>query len=370
MKRVTKVIILIIISFALQSVVLIYINNFYRSNKKVTYNWINTPSKKKADVKVDISKNAHNIQVSSTGKFVSYYLENSIHVKELDTNKDNSIKLEAPVSDIDVNWRIDDDKLMVIEKKYSAIRVYTYDPKENQLNKSRDIYNKWESYNIGSKFRVTGIEQNNKNTLIYLKLTQNGSENYSFLKKFDITNDIKAIHLPIHNIGNYYIFKSENKIIFEDEVEKKIYMAYEIGTDEWNTEPLKVSEVSGLKLLGVDDNGIVYAGKLVNNKINSIYTCNISTGVAEGTASKKVNKSVAVKRNWKNILLEEQVDSNHIYISDIGDMYIIDNVNKKVINVKTGNKIAFKGEYRCMFGDSMGGGIISLDGNKLIEIAI
>lgn len=370
MRKITKVIILIIISFTLQSVVLICIDNFYRSNKNVTYKWANAPSKKKSSVQVDISKDARNIEVSSTGKFVSYYLNNSIHVKEIDTNKDNIIKLGVPISDASISWRINDDKLMVITKKYSELRVYTYDPKENQLHKNLDASNEWKAYSVPSNYRINGIEQNNKNTLIYLKITQNASKSYSFLKKFDISNGIKAMDLPIHNIGSYYIFKSENKVVFEDEVEKKIYMAHEVSKDHWKTEPLKVSEVNGLKLLGVDDNGVVYAGKLINNKISTIYTCNISTGVAEGTSNKKVNKSVEVKRNWNKMLLEEEIDPKNIYISDLGDVYIIDNVNKKVLNVKSGKKTSFKGNYVCMFGDNMDGGVISLDENKLVETAI
>ncbi|WP_234117425.1 hypothetical protein [Clostridium hydrogenum] len=367
MKRVTKVIILIIISFALQSIVLICINNFYRSNKKVTYKWADTSSKKKSSVQVDISMDARNIEVSSTGKFVSYYLGDSIHVKDINKNKDNIIKLDVPISNASISWRIDDDKLMVITKKYSGLRVYTYDPKENQLYKNRDANNEWKLYPIESGYKVTGIEQNNKNTLIYLKLTKNDSKNYSFLKTFDITNEINGINLPIHNIGNYYIFKAENKVVFEDEVDKKIYMASnKIGTHEWHMKPLKIQGVTGLKLLAVDDNGIVYVGKLINNKISTVYTCNISTRTSEGNS----NKVEQLNGSWNRVLLEENVDAKHIYISDIGDMYIIDNVNKKVINVKTGKEIAFKGEYKCMFGDSMGGGIISLDGNKLIEIEI
>lgn len=367
MKRVTKVIILIIISFALQSIVLICINNFYRSNKKVTYKWADEPSKKKSSVQVDISMDARNIEVSSTGKFVSYYLGDSIHVKEINKNKDNIIKLGVPISDATISWRIDDDKLMVIEKIYSKIKVFTYDPRENKLNSDLDMSNEAGAYPIGTRYNITGIQQNNKNTLIYLKLTQKGSRDYSFLKKLDISYGIKAIDLPIHNIGNYYIFKAENKVVFEDEVDKKIYMASnKIGTDEWHMEPLKIQGVTGLKLLAVDDNGIVYVGKLINNKIITVYTCNISTGISE----EKSNKLEQFNGRWNRVLLEENIDAKHIYISDIGDMYIIDNVNKKVMNVKTGKKIAFKGEYKCMFGDSMGGGIISLDGNKLIEIAI
>lgn len=362
MKRVTKVIIWILISLVLQSAVLLYFNNFYRSNKKITYNRVDIPSEKKNNIKASIPKEAYNIEASSTGKFVSYYLKSSIHIITMDTNKDNAIKLEVPVSDTNISWRSSDDKLMVIEKSNSKIKIYTYDPKENKLDRDLNMKNEAESYPFGSNYKVTGIQQNNKNTLIYLKATQKGSKNYSFLKKLDISTGIDTMELPIHNVGNYYIFKSENKVIFEDEVDRKIYMT----PDKGRTQPLQIPGVTGLKLLGVDDNGIVYVGKLINGKISSIYTHDISTGKVEGSA----NATAALKGDWNKTALKSEVDSKHIYVSDLGDVYTIDNEKRTALNIKNGKKISFKGTYISMFGDNTGGGIISLNGGKIIETMI
>lgn len=362
MKRVTKVIIWMLISLVLQFAVLLYFNNFYKVNKKITYNRVDMPSKKKSNINADIPKEAYNIQVSSTGKFVSYYLKNSIHVITMDINKDNAIKLDVPSFDTSISWRSSDDKLMVIEKKNTRIKVYTYDPKENKLDRNLNMQNEAKSYPVGSVYKITGIQQNNKNTLIYLKVTQNGSKNYSFLKKLDISTGIDTMELPIHNIGNYYIFKSENKLVFEDEVDKKIYMT----SDKGRTQPLKIQGVIGLKLLGVDDNGIVYVGKLINGRINEIYARDISTGSAEGSSS----KTVVLKGNWSKIALKFEVDSKHIYVSDLGDIYIIDNKKGTALNIKSGKKVSFKGNYVCMFGDNADGGIISLGDGKIIETVI
>ncbi|MCD2346362.1 hypothetical protein [Clostridium guangxiense] len=369
MKKVTKVIIWVLISLAIQSVVLLYFNNFYTRDKKITYKRIDVPSEKKTNVKADIPYDARNIEASSTGKFVSYYLKNSIHVITMKDNKDNVIKLNVPIENVSINWMSSDDKLMVIERKNADIKVSTYDPKEtkeNKLIKNLDVNNEWKSYPINSNYKITGIQQNNKNTLIYLKITENGSKNYSFLKKLDISTGIKKMDLPIHNIGNYYIFKAENVVVFEDEVDKKIYAAHEVKKDVWRTQPLQIQGVTGLKLLYVDDNGIVYVGKFVNGKINAIYTCDISTGKAEGSS----NKITAVKGNWNKITLKTKVDSKHIYVSDLGDIYTVDNEKGIILNIKTGKRFSFKGTYVCMFGDSTGGGIISLSDGKIIETVI
>ncbi|MFL0252706.1 hypothetical protein ACJDT4_20020 [Clostridium neuense] len=369
MKRITKIIIWILISLTLQSAVLLYFNNF-RVNKKVTYKKIDIPARKKSDMKVSIPSGAYNIKVSSTGKFVSYYLKNSIHVIEMDTGKDNSINLEVPVADTSISWRASDDKLMVIERKYSSIKVYTYSPKENNMKRNLNMKNEAEAYPVGSSYRITGIEQNNKNTLIYLKVTQNGSGNYSLLKKLDISTGIKELQLPIHNIGNYYIFKSENTIVFEDEVDKKVYMRSNNGYNQ----KLQVPQVTNSKLLGVDDNGMVYIGKLVNNKVSQVYTCNISTGNAEGTggsnSEKKAHMLNTFKGNWSTISLKESIQPKNIYVSDTGGLYTIDSQKGVVSNVKTAKKYSFKGTYVCMFGDNSDGGIISLSDGKIIETMI
>lgn len=368
MKRIIKIIIWMLISFMIQSSVLLYFSSYYRSSKSMNYKWNSIPNKKKSNIKVSIPDGAKNINISSTGKFASYYLENSIHVVEMNTNKDNTMELDVPASDTSISWRASDDKLMVIEKKHSEIKVYTYDPKENKLTRDFDMNNEARSYMVGNNYKITGIQQNDINTLIYLKVTKNNSQNYSFLKALDISNDIKPMNLPIHNIGNYCVFKAENTVVFEDEVDKKIYMASnKAGTDEWPTEPLRIPGVTGLKLLGVDDKGMVYVGKLINNKISTIYTCNISTGTAGNNYTKKTETFMG---KWNRVLLKEQVESTKVYISDVGDIYTIDDTNEKVLNVKTGKETSFSGSYICMFGDSMSGGIISLKGNKLIETII
>lgn len=366
MKKITKVIIWILISLALQSAVLLYFNNFYTRNKRMTYKRIDVPSKKKTNVKADIPSDAQNIEASSTGKFISYYLKNSIHVISMKDNEDNAIKLNVPIANASISWMSSDDKLMVIERKNASIKVSTYNPKESKLINNLDINNEWQSYPIGRNYKITGIQQNNKNTLIYLKITQNGSKNHSLLKKLDISNKIKEMNLPIHNIGNYYIFKAENVVIFEDEVDKKIYAAHEVKEDVWRTQPLQLPGVNGLKLLGVDDNGIVYAGKLINGKISAIYTQDISTGNVEGSA----NKTEELKGNWKKTALKSEVDLKHIYVSDLGDVYTIDNEKGTALNIKTGKKVSFKGNYVCMFGDNADGGIISLSDGKVIETVI
>lgn len=368
MKRITKVIIWILISLTLQSAVLLYFNNFYTRQKKIVYKREDIPSKKRIDVKASIPKEARNIESSSTGKFVSYCLKNSIHVISMKNNKDNAIKLNVPTANANISWMSSDDKLMVIERKNANIKVSTYDPIENKLNKDLDFQNEWKPYPISSKYKISGIQQNNKNTLIYLKITEKGSKNYSFLRKLDISTGIKEMDLPIHNIGNYYIFKSENVVVFEDEVDKKIYASHEdkVKKDEWHTQPLQISGVTGLKLLGVDDNGIVYVGKIINDKINAIYTRDISTGNVEGSA----NKTEELKGNWSKITLKNEVDSKKIYISDLGDIYTIDNEKGTALNIKTDKKVPFKGSYVCMFGDNSDGGIISLSDGKIIETMI
>lgn len=362
MKRITKVIIWMLISLVVQSAVLLYFNNFYTRQKKIVYKREDISSKKKIDVKADIPKEAQNIEVSSTGKFISYYLQNSIHVISMKNNKDNTIKLNVPIASANISWLSSDDKLMVIERRSGNIKVSTYDPIENKLNNDLSYENEWKSYPVGSNYKVTGIEQNNKNTLIYLKITQNGSKNYSFLRKLDISTGIKEMDLPIHNIGNYYIFKSENKVVFEDEVDKKIYMK----PDKGSTKPLQIPGVTGLKLLYVDDNGIVYVGKLINGKINAIYTRDISTGNVEGSG----NKTEGLKYNWKKTALKSEVDSKYIYVSELGDIYTIDNEKGMALNIKNGKKISFKGKYISMFGDNTYGGIVSLSDGKIIETMI
>lgn len=358
MKRIRILIIGMAVSLVLQSLVLFHFDS-YGGNKKIIYTEDNVIDKKKTNIEVPIPKGAFNIKASPTGKFVVYYLKDSVHVMQLSSGKDNIIKLKALPDNINVSWRSDDDRLMIIEEIGSKISVYNYSPENNYIDRNLTLNNQAKSYNVGHDYKVSDIEQDNKNTLIYLKLTQKGAKDYSIIKTLDISNGMDGLGLPIHNIGDFYIYKDETKVVSEDEVDKKLYLTL----SNRRTVRLPIEGVKYCKLLGVDNSGGIYAGEVNDDKIKNIYKGDLQAGDVTGRVC---------NINWNRVTLKNAVYAKNIYISDVGDMYIIDNIRHQALNIKDKKSISYKGDYVGMYGDSIDGGILGLDKDKgkLIETTI
>lgn len=386
MRKLRNLIIWIIISIIVQTSVLYYFDKYhFRNATDVTYKVQKAPEKKDKVVSVSIPKDAKNITPSYTGKYAYYYSENSIYVVNMATGKSNAIKLSDGI-DIDnvcVDWCSTNDSLVVIEldKDDLSFKMYTYYPDTNNKEQNRDSNNKQQTYSLGRN-AILSMKQNNVTTLIYIESAYSKDSEKRYISTLDTTMGVKPMGLSIKNIGDYYLFKAENKIVYEDEVDKKVYIS-EQDKDRENTQTqtVKIDGVDQYKLISVYDK-YAYIGKLVDGKISTIYYASIASQNPENSTDYNSSKNSGIKSSnifkkrisqedeftadWQQINLSSPVQAKDISISaNTGDMYIIDNLKGNVENIKTKKKTKFDGVYKGMSDDDVFS--FDSDNGKLIE---
>lgn len=371
MRKLRNVIIWIIISVILQTGVLFYFNNYYfKESTDIKYKVVENINTKNKNLSITIPKDASNISVSGSGKYAYYYSGNEVHVVNITNGQDNTVKFDVDISNVYIGWRDDnDDVLVIFEKDYSEFKVYTYDPAKNTKNVNRDANNEIRSYHIDSSKKILSFVPNNISTLIYLKegVSQNSLKKYIY--KLDLSYGINQMDLPIHNIGDYYVFKDEDTLVYEDEVDKKVYMTDKKG----NTKRVSIPGVDQYKLLNVDNDGNCYIGSIVNDKINKIYYASMRTKDNSGNNNIKSSNLYnnqnsygdSFSPTWSEISLAEPLEAKDIYLSKYGDIYVIDNLKGEVKNLKNKKKTQYDGDYVSISNTS----IVSFnsDSGKLIE---
>lgn len=388
MRKLRNLIIWIIISIIVQTSVLYYFDKYhFRNATDVTYKVQKAPEKKDKVVSVSIPKDAKNITPSYTGKYAYYYSGNSIYVVNMATGKSNAIKLSDGI-DIDnvcVDWCSTNDSIVMLEldKDDLSFKMYTYYPDADRKEINQDSNNKQQTYPLGRN-AILSMKQNNVTTLIYIESAYSKDSEKRYISTLDTTMGVKPMGLPIKNIGNYYLFKAENKIVYEDEVDKKVYISNQDKDREYTqTQTVKIDGVEQYKLISVYDK-YAYIGKLVDGKISTIYYASIASQNPEDNTDEdsSSNKSSRIKSSdilgkrvtqnddftadWQQINLSSPVEAKDISISaNTGDMYIIDNLKGNVENIKTKKKTKFEGVYKGMSDDD----VFSLDSDngKLIE---
>lgn len=377
MKKVRNVIIWVIVSVIVQTGILYYFNNYYfGSTTKVVGKQIQNTTKKINNISVSIPKDAAQIQISQSGKYAYYYSQNQYYVANMLDGKINKIDLDVDSTNVGLCWLIDRDAIMILEKDGSQFQAYTYNPVTNSKELNRDANDEMQKYNLGYNLKFIDIKQNNISTHTFIKVATSKESLSRYIYRLDISNGLEKMDLPIHNIGDYYIFKPEDKLVYEDEIDKKVYVTYK----NQETQPIHIDGVDQCKLLGIDNtNGYVYIGKLENGSITTIYYASLKSEDTTDSISSnnniKSSNSIRKKKTtysndsfnptWSEFNLSETVTPDNIYVSPYGDIYTIDNLKGVIKNEKTNKKVTYDGKYFGMSDDD----VISFnqDTGKLIE---
>lgn len=368
MRKLRNLIIWIIISIIVQTGVLYYFDKYHFKNATdVTYKVVKEPEKKDVAISVSIPKDASNITPSYTGKYAYYYSGNSIYVVNMSTGKSNAIKLGVDINNVCVDWSSTKDSILMLELNSNnlSFKVYTYYPDTDSKEENRDAENTTRIYDLGRRSMLS-MKQNNISTLIYIKSANSKTSTNRYISSLDITTGLTQMDLPVKNIGDYYIFKSEDKLVYEDEVDKKIYISKQNRkTMDVTSQKVQIDGVDNCKLISVYDK-YMYVGKLVDGKISTIYYASIASQNPQNDDSsessntikrnkivpKRVEQSEDFTADWQQINLSTPVQPKNISVSpNTGSMYTIDNLKGKVENIKTKKKTQFDGSFVGMSDD-------------------
>lgn len=329
MIKLRKILVWIIMSLTLQTSILFYLNKFYLAEEyKITFIQEEKEVYKEAVKEVNIPKTGKNIKLSPSGKYAYYLLENIPHIINLADNKDNVVNLEYDINNYFFKWHDFDDKLIITEriksKKNDEIKLYIYDAKDNKKQEALDYNNVSRFYKLpGKNMNVRDIRLNTLNTIIYVKSEkENGS---TYINRLDVSDGMHELPIKNINIGNFFVLKEKDEVVFEDRSNKNIYI-----TNKGKTEEIKISAESKSILLNIDKDDNIYVGEIENNMVKAIFYNNQNDG------------------EWKKIELTELIGKDSIYIFNPKEIYTVNSIENTVTNITNGKKKSFEGTFLDM----------------------
>ena len=322
-------------SIILQLSGLLYINNYFLSNNS-DFKISKVVNNKKANASVYIPEGAQNINVSYNGRYIAYYDKDVLKVISTITGEVKTIEFNKGVKVSYYKWLSDRNRLLIAEKHTSnsgnkfELAYYDVDKGSKDVIKELTLADK--------KAEVTEIEASPLTNIIYIKITLNGNRNSIYW--LNIMSDIAKIDTKTNVIGNIRLIPHEDKLVYEDSINNKIYI-----TKEKNN--LNINGVLKPSLISVDNNDNIYIGSVVNKGINKLYY-----GALDQDPS-----------TFKVIDLGREVSKNDIYVSMVGTIYVNDNFKGVVKDISTGKEYIYPGTFVQIYE----GGIVSLSESKVLK---
>ena len=352
-KRLIALFIAIIISIIGQTGVILFVRSHYLDkNLNVEFKDVTTNMKTDDTKKVTIPENIASVIPSNNGRYLLYVIGKEAHIVNFEDGSDVTLE-KAIIKDGDKNkktmekiivngdntnfcWHDIEEKLVISqtnEDDVLGLRMYSYNPKVGNVERALDYENQERTYDVSDyEQRVKNIRLNNAATSIYLKLaTQDRSNIY----RLDISYGIRKLELMSNNIGNYAILKSLDSIVYEEANKGNLYIS-----DKSVSKLIKINGLNEIKLLGIDNN-LLYVAEMEKGLVKSIYSADLSDGY---------NSDSAI---WNKINLDTPTVIENISISRLGNLYYNDNEKRTVINLKTGSKTKYKGEFIGVYKDKL-----------------
>ncbi|HEY8891880.1 MAG TPA: hypothetical protein VIM70_16700 [Clostridium sp.] len=331
MKKVyKKMIMCIIISLIIQISGLFYLNNFLLTSNGNVKSQKVTDSNKASVSKVKVPTDATKINVSYDASYVSYFLNDELNVVNTTTGKSVNVSSSDGVKISFYKWLPDRNRMLIVETSDRNLSLSYYDVTQSQKSKVTDILM------VSSESFVQDIEASPLTNVIYIKV-KNGYKNYS-IYWVDIMKSIKKIYTQSKYIGNIQVLPHEDKMLYEDLNNNKIYGT---GSDQ----ALSFIDSTKSSLLAIDNNDMAYVGDVdSNDNIDKIYY-----GTLNG--------------DWKSIPLSTPVNKANLLVTTSGKIYVNDVTKSTLKEVQTGKQTTYKGTFLQLYS----AGITSLSDGNLVK---
>lgn len=334
MKVLKKILICIIISVIVQMGGFFYLNNYFlTSNTAIKSKKVVDSSNETSVTQVNVPNNAKTINVSYDGKYIAYYLNDVLYIVNTKTGKSVNVGFPEGVKVSFFKWLPDRNRVLIAEKENGNLSLSYYDVDKAQKNNITKLAMD------SSIAEVNDIEAAPLPNVIYIKLSNGVKSNTIYF--IDIMKAIKRINTKTNNIGNIEVVPHEDKMVYEDLTNNKVYAT---GINN------ALSFIGSTKscLLDIASNDQVYIGDVdSNNNIDKIYF-----GTLKDSTS-----------SWQILQLNTPVGKDNLFVTASGKVYINDNLKGTVTEFQTGKKTAYKGVFLQSYND----GIASLSDGILVK---
>ena len=328
-KRIKIICIFGLVSFILQTGVLLILNNkvfegFADDNSGSAKNIADASKaekqeelnkKEQADKrecnKVDISNNAKNISIARSNKYIAYVEDHKICY--IDTKSNSRKTIDGVVAQY-YKWTSDDNIIITAQNQNyrNRIDIYLYNVSENNLKILQQIKLK------SGESKVEQIVCSPFKNIFFIKIK---NDDVDKLYKLNIKEEIEPVETVTKNISSMAVIPHEDKIIYKSDALSKFYITYCDTKLKFNTENQMV-------LLGVDEQDRIYVAEKDNedDNITSIYYG-------------RMNDAVDL---WNKIAVNKKMSIDNIIVSDDA-IYYVDKEKPAIVNLENNKETKFKG---------------------------
>jgi hypothetical protein len=341
MKIFKRIAIWVMVSIAIQMSGFYYINKYYLSdetNIKVSKLQKNTDTAKSAEVAVPFG--VQNINASYNGKYVAYDDSGVLNIVDMSTGEKKTLDFDSGVEVSCYKWLSDRNRMLIAEKHTTSsgisFELAYYDVDKDTKEKIEDLA--W----TGKSAEVSAIEASPLTNVIFIKIALNDEQ--STIYWMNIMADKKKISTVTSSIGNISIVPHEDKLLYENTANNKVYMT-------GSKSALSVGTTGKAVLLSIDNNDNAYLGELAD----------------DGTISRVYyGQTSAASSTYSVIELGKAVSRDAILVSSEGKIYINDNFTGTITDMAAAKQYVYKGNFQQIYD----GGILSLSDNKLVKTPI
>lgn len=322
------------VSLIIQFGGLFYMNNYFlASNTAIKSKKVVDSSNRTSIFQVNVPNNAKAINVSFDANYIAYYLNSVLYVVNTKTGKSDNVSFSNRDKLCFYKWLPDRNRMLIAEKKNSNLLLSYYDVNKSQKSNITEVAM------VSSAAEVKDIQAAPLPNVIYIKVS-NGDKTDA-IYWINIMKSKKKINTKTYNIGNIEVVPHEDKMVYEDLTNNKVYAT---GINN------ALSFIGSTKscLLEIDNNDQVYIGDVdSNNNIDKIYFGTLK----ENTSS------------WQTLQLNTPVSKANLFVTARGKVYINDNRKGTVAEFQTGKKTAYKGIFLQSYSD----GIASISDGILVK---
>ena len=341
MKIFRRIVIWGMISIALQMSGFYYINKYYLSdetNIKVSKLKKNTDTAK--SIEVAVPAGIKNISASYNGKYAAYNDSGDLNIVDMSTGEKKTVYFDSGVEVSCYKWLPDRNRMLIAEKHTTSsginFELAYYDVDKDTKEKIEDLA--W----TGNSADVSDIEASPLTNVIFIKIAYNDKQ--STIYWMNIMADKKKISTVTNSIGSICIVPHEDKLLYENTDNKRVYMT-------GSKSALSVGTTGKAVLLSIDNNDNAYLGELsTDGTISRVYYG--QTGAATST--------------YSVIELGKAVSRDAILVSSEGKIYLNDKFTGSITDLASAKQYAYKGNFVQIYD----GGILSLSDNKLVKTPI
>ncbi len=285
---------------------------------------VNVPKPKaKAELHVDMPGGINDILVSYDGKFITYNENNLVNIINTTNGEKQSIENLNTEDLLKSIWLPDRNLMLFLQKESNKINLYNYDVEKKSKQKIITITNYLSSYkdfNIKSS-AITGV--------IYVKVD-------SMIYRTDI-NQTKVIEVPIRikDSTDIFIIPTKDRLVYED-VKNSIYLTQP-------KEKLNIKSDSQTKILGVDDESIIYLGELKDGKVISI---------------------ISSDPKKERLKLTKETEIKDIFVNNKGEVFVNDSSKNVITELLSLKETKYEGSFLSFYNN----GVASILDGKYYKI--